>query len=112
MPISPELLREVAATVEMTHAGTLGALRARFPGILFTECSEEDVPARLKPAWESRAHLYFLYACPDGHCLAFTSALQDATGIVVAARAQDEDEGEDDDLKAKPSRHDDTLGVP
>jgi hypothetical protein len=91
MSISPALLHEIITTVEAEHSGTLGELRAKFPGILFTECDAEDIPARLKPVWETRRHLYFLYTHLGGHCLEFTDDFTAATGIVLAARTEEKD---------------------
>jgi hypothetical protein len=87
--ITPELLREIAAVAETRREETTGMLRARFPGILFTACSEEDVPARLKPVHVTETHAYFLFAGTDSHCLAFTDDFSAAMGVVVATRDGD-----------------------
>ena len=86
MSIAPELLDAVAAAAP---ASDQAGLRQRFPGVLFTLCGEDDVPARLKPVRETPAHLFYLYTHASGHCLEFTSDPALATGIVVAARADD-----------------------
>ncbi|MDR3214459.1 MAG: DUF6129 family protein [Azoarcus sp.] len=91
MGISQELLRAVADSVAATTGGGRAAgLRAQFPGVMLTECSEDDVPARVKPVLETPAHAYFLVTGANGHCLAFTGDFDAAMGIVVAERA-DED---------------------
>ncbi|WP_303787024.1 DUF6129 family protein [Azovibrio restrictus] len=86
MSITPELLDAVAAAAPSCD---LNGLRQRFPGVLFTLCSEDDVPARLKPVRETPTHLLHLYTHASGHCLEFTPDPDLATGIVVAARADD-----------------------
>ncbi|MDR3324152.1 MAG: DUF6129 family protein [Zoogloeaceae bacterium] len=91
MNISPEFLQTVAASVASVRGGkTAQALREEFPGVMFTDCGEDDVPARMRPVLETPAHFYFLFTNASGHCLEFTSEFDAATGIVVATRA-DED---------------------
>jgi hypothetical protein len=95
MTISAELLSSVAAWIEAdgnpSRASALTALRAQFPGVMLTECSEDDVPARLSPALESARYLFFLFTSVSGHCLEFTTDADLATGIVVAARVEEDD---------------------
>lgn len=83
MSLTPELLDAVAAA----HAHDLASLRQRFPGVYFTLCGEDDVPARLTPVRQTPTHLFYLYTDARGHCLEFTPDLDAATGIVVASRA-------------------------
>ncbi|MDR1936373.1 MAG: DUF6129 family protein [Candidatus Accumulibacter sp.] len=85
--ITREILQAVAAALPEKNAT---ALRQAFPGVMFTECGEDDVPARLKPALETPGHFLFLFTNANGHCLEFTSDFDAATGIVVAARAEND----------------------
>jgi len=71
------------------------ALRGRFPGLKLTFCSDDDIPARIKPAAEvfaaetsaptdsPRYRLYFIDA--GEHCLKLTTDADVACGLVVAA---------------------------
>jgi hypothetical protein len=90
MTLTPELLQAVAAWVN-ENAGDAHApqLRRQFPGVMFTECGEDDVPARLPPALETPRYFFFLFTNTQGHCLEFTRDLAVATGIVVAERGED-----------------------
>ncbi|HEX8989842.1 MAG TPA: DUF6129 family protein [Rhodocyclaceae bacterium] len=63
-------------------------LRAAFPDVHITVCSEDDVPPRLPPAAENeRCALYYVDA--SEHCLKLTSDAEAASGIVVALRCDD-----------------------
>ena len=84
--LTPDILATVAAIAPQKDAI---ALREQFPGVMFTECSEDDVPARLKPTLETPGFLFFLFTNASGHCLEFTGDFEVATGIVVAARVPD-----------------------
>ncbi|MEW5771257.1 MAG: DUF6129 family protein [Pseudomonadota bacterium] len=71
-----------AGEIDLSEAG-MAHLRREWPGIHFTFCGEDDVPARLKPAHEGQGfHLYLVSNA--SHCVAFTSEPDAATGIVVA----------------------------
>jgi hypothetical protein len=84
--LTPDTLAAVALAAPGKSATQL---RAQFPGVMFTECEEDDVPARLTPALETSACLFFLFTNASGHCLEFTGDFDAATGIVVAARVAD-----------------------
>lgn len=82
--ITQETLQAVASAAP---GKTAFQLREQFPGVMFTECGEDDVPARLNPVLETPGHYFFLFTNASGHCLEFTSDFASATGVVVAARA-------------------------
>lgn len=84
--ISPETLNAVAAAAPGLDQFQL---RERFPGVMFTVCGEDDVPARLTHVLETPSHYLYYFTNASGHCLEFTSDPAAATGIVVAARADD-----------------------
>ncbi|MDD3610114.1 MAG: DUF6129 family protein [Halothiobacillaceae bacterium] len=65
------------------------ALRARFPTLHFTVCSEDDVPARLKPVAEGAGFALF-YLNNTGHCVEFTTDPAAATGLVIARLVEDD----------------------
>ena len=61
----------------------LSDLRGLFPGVHFSVCSDDDMPARSVPAAESTfCRLY--YVASGGHCLQLTGDAEAATGLVVA----------------------------
>ncbi|MGB4468752.1 MAG: DUF6129 family protein [Azovibrio sp.] len=86
MMIAPETLKAVAAAAPGCDPFEL---RKKFPGVMFTVCGEDDIPARLKHALETPTHYLYYFTNASGHCLEFTSDPAAATGIVVAARADE-----------------------
>ena len=86
--ISADTIDAVKAAVGVD--ASVAALRSRFPGLHFTECSEDDVSPRAKPVADMDAHILYLVTGASGHCLALTNDFDLATGIVVAAKV-DED---------------------
>jgi hypothetical protein len=85
MPLDADLLAAVAtraAELELSES-SVAHLRREWPGIHFTFCGEEDVPARLKPVLEGQGFNLYLVNNAE-HCVAFTSQLEAATGIVLA----------------------------
>ena len=85
--IAPETLSAIAAAVQID--ASLVALRTTFPGVHFSECDEDDIPARIQPVLT--AGDYNLYLVASGsHCLQLTNDEQAAAGVVVAARIDEE----------------------
>jgi len=76
-----------AGELDLSEAG-LAHLRREWPGIHFTFCAEDDVPARLGPAYEGRGFNLYLVTNAE-HCVAFTSQIEAASGIVVATLSED-----------------------
>jgi hypothetical protein len=76
-----------AAELELSEA-SVSHLRREWPGIHFTFCGEDDVPARLNPVLEGQGFNLYLVNNAD-HCVAFTSQLEAATGIVLATVSED-----------------------
>jgi hypothetical protein len=76
-----------AAELELSEA-SVSHLRREWPGIHFTFCGEDDVPARLNPVLEGQGFNLYLVNNAD-HCVAFTSDLEIATGIVLATVSDD-----------------------
>ena len=86
--IDETLLRDAANTVAATGPGeaALEAMRRLWPALRFVSCSDDDVPARLAPAWVGED--FNLYLIGNGeHCVALTRDVDTAIGIVVAAVA-------------------------
>ena len=85
--ITPEQLTLVADAVRADAA--IASLRARFPDLHFTECSEDDVSPRYRAALETDSHALYYISGATGHCLEVTNDAALATGILVAAKADE-----------------------
>jgi len=83
-----------AQLVQVGEATLLDAsaasLRQRFPSLHFTECSEDDVSPRFKPALNLDQYDLYLISGASGHCLELTNDAATATGILVAAKVDEE----------------------
>ena len=80
-----------ALTAEVAVNAAVADLRVCFPGLHFTECSEDDVPVRATPVRETTDHLIYLVSGASGHCLSLTHSAAAATGVLVASRVADDD---------------------
>lgn len=89
--IAADTLAKVVAQVEAVGLGeaTVTALRQAWPGVHFTWCSEDDIPARLSPTAEGKDFGIYLVSGAE-HCVAFTDQLEAATGLVLAARSEED----------------------
>jgi len=90
-PITADFLAGILTRVNAEGASdaTVAALRQACPGVHFTLCSEDDVPARLKPAASGTGYDLYLVSGAD-HCVAFTDHLEAATGLVLATVSEDD----------------------
>lgn len=86
--ISPEQLTKVGDAARVD--ASVGALRKQFAELHFSECSEDDVSPLYNPALSIEGYDLFLISGSSGHCLALTNSLESATGILVAAKVDDE----------------------
>ena len=82
-----EAVARRAGELDLSEA-SLGHLRREWPDIHFTFCAEDDVPARLGPAYEGRGFNLYLVTNAE-HCVAFTSQPEAASGIVLATLSED-----------------------
>jgi hypothetical protein len=62
---------------------TVAELRRRWPGVSFTLCGEDDVPARLSSHASGDGYAVYLVSGAE-HCVAFTEHIEAATGLVLA----------------------------
>ncbi|MGE5471289.1 MAG: DUF6129 family protein [Bacteroidota bacterium] len=85
--ITPQTVARVAEAVSLNPG--VSFLRGRFPELHFTECSANDINARFDPVLETEQHELYLISGASGHCLELTSDLNAATGIIVAAKADE-----------------------
>lgn len=88
MTITPAQLVAIAGRLMLSPA--VSALRQRFDGIHFTECSEDDISPRHSPAFEGERHDLYLISGANGTCLSLTDDFSQATGVVVAAKVDGE----------------------
>lgn len=68
--ISAATLDAIAEAVK--HTADTAILRQRFPGIAFSACSDDDVPARARPVGETGLYRLYLIGSANGHCIALT----------------------------------------
>jgi hypothetical protein len=80
----------VALTAAVRLDGSVAGLRSQFPALHFTECSEDDISHRAKPVADVGDYCLFLVSGASGHCLELTSDSDTATGVVVAAKVNDQ----------------------
>ncbi len=86
--ITPARLVQVAEATQLDARAA--SLRQRFPDLHFSECSEDDVSPRFQPALSVSGYDLYLISGASGHCLEFTHDAAGATGILVAAKVDDE----------------------
>ena len=86
--ITPKQLVAVGAATMLDARAA--SLRQRFPDLHFTECSEDDVSPLYQPAFSVERYDLYLISGSSGHCLALTNTHESATGILVAAKVDDE----------------------
>lgn len=90
--IAPELTTRIADQLarQGLNEATVAVLRAAYPDVHFTYCSDDDI-THGKPVLERpRFNLYLVDG--GGHCLRLTGDYAAATGLVLAERS-----GEDED---------------
>ena len=86
--ISPQQLAAVAEAVRLDASAS--TLRKQFSELHFTECSEDDVSPLYQPALSVDGYDLYFISGSTGHCLALTNSPDSATGILVAAKVDDE----------------------
>ena len=68
----------------------VASLRRHFPDLHFTECSDDDVSPRYRAALSFPGYALYLITGASGHCLELTNDPASATGILIAAKADEE----------------------
>ena len=91
--LNPERLDAIAQSVASisTADDLLACLRADYPELRFSQCSEDDIPARLQPQLAAEGFGLYLMDTRE-HCITLTNDLNAASGVVIAWR---NDEGSD-----------------
>ncbi len=84
--IDPALIEKLADALEEQglDEAAIAALRAAHPGLHFTLCLDEDVPARLAPVAERTGFNVYLVDAGE-HCVKFTTEPEQASGLVLAS---------------------------
>ncbi|MDP2111456.1 MAG: DUF6129 family protein [Thiobacillus sp.] len=76
-------IADAAAEFQFFDDTTLDYLRGRWPGLYFTVCGDDDVPARLSPVLERPGFNVYLVNGSE-HCLTLTNDPEVAIGVVLA----------------------------
>jgi hypothetical protein len=76
-------IADAAAEFQFLDDTTLDCLRGRWPGLHFTICGDDDVPARLSPVLE-RPNFNVYLVNGSEHCLTLTNDPEVAIGVVLA----------------------------
>ena len=89
--IDAQTIAAVKAEVErlVAEEETVKKLRKDWQGIHFTYCMDDDIGA-LEPFQEANGFNIYLVTGRD-HCISFTSALENATGLVIACVEDEND---------------------
>jgi hypothetical protein len=84
--LTPELLDNIAseaASLTDLNEADLVVLKAKWPMLRFTLCSDDDMPARMSPFLQRER--FNLYLVGGGeHCLSLTDDPIHAIGVVLA----------------------------
>lgn len=84
--IVPETLEQIAnaaAALGELNEDALATMKQTWPGMRFTLCSDDDMPARLPPVLKrERFNLYLVNG--SEHCLSLTDDPLQAIGVVLA----------------------------
>lgn len=89
--ISEDLGRELAARVKANNgsAEIISLLRQEHPGLRFTLCSENDIPARM-PVWLEHEGIAVYLLDATEHCVSLTTNPERACGLLFALTDDDE----------------------
>ncbi|MBS1231073.1 MAG: hypothetical protein H6R17_4350 [Proteobacteria bacterium] len=83
------VIDQVIERADRSEDELLSDLRGLFPGVHFSVCNDDDMPARLSPAAGNEfCRLYYVES--GGHCLQLTGDADAASGLVVALIDRDE----------------------
>jgi len=79
---------EAVATAARANAD-IATIRAQFPDLHFTVCSEDDVSPNYNPAVDAGDWQLYYITGASGHCLALTNHAEMATGILLAEKVDE-----------------------
>ncbi|OYY75356.1 MAG: hypothetical protein B7Y40_00010 [Gammaproteobacteria bacterium 28-57-27] len=92
--LSQERLDEISHAISQAQASIgmaddlLLRLRADYPELRFSQCSEDDIPARLQPVLAAEGFDLYLMDTRE-HCITLSNDLDTASGVVIAWRNDD-----------------------
>lgn len=91
--LNPERLDAIAQSVASIGMADdlLLRLRADYAELRFSQCSEDDIPARLQPLLAAEGFDLYLMDTRE-HCITLTNDLNAASGVVIAWRSDEEAE--------------------
>ncbi|OHC68644.1 MAG: hypothetical protein A2045_09495 [Rhodocyclales bacterium GWA2_65_20] len=84
-----KVMGQVSSRPQIADDELVRHLRATFPGVHFSVCSDDDMPPKL-PAAAGNDYCRLYYVDSGDHCLKLTTDAAAATGLVVALCDQDE----------------------
>ncbi len=84
-----DVLDRVPAQAGAAEERLLAELRQAFPGVHFSVCRDDDMPARMSPAAQNAVCCLY-YVSSGGHCLSLSTDAESASGLVVALVDQGE----------------------
>ncbi|NMG67120.1 hypothetical protein GPA19_19450 [Azoarcus indigens] len=89
--ISDNVIKDAAEVVGRLGCGDVAVetMRRQWPALRFAACSDDDVPPRLKPAFEGSGFNFYYIGSGD-HCLTLTKDADSAMGLVVAEVTEDD----------------------
>jgi len=89
--IGESVIRDAAEVVGRLGSGdaAVETMRRQWPALRFVACSDDDVPPRLKPAFEGSGFNFYYIGSGD-HCLTLTKDADSAMGLVVATVVEDD----------------------
>lgn len=83
VPATLDMIANTAASLVSFNEDALDFLKASWPELRFTLCSDDDMPARMPPALQRER--FNLYLVSGGeHCLSLTDDPLQAIGVVLA----------------------------
>lgn len=86
MSLNPAFIEQLCTALGNGNAARPGIdaeLRDAFPGVLFSVCSDNDIPSRIKPIANGEGFALYGINTSD-HCAALTTQLEAAGGIAIA----------------------------
>ena len=78
-----EYIANTAAGIGVLDEQSLAGLKQAWPELRFTLCSDDDMPARMKPVLTREQFNLYLVSGSE-HCLSLTDDPSSAIGVVVA----------------------------
>lgn len=90
--LSPALLEDIRQLIAAApdQDELLPTLRAAYPELRFSQCSEDDIPPRLPPSLSAAGFDLYLMDTRE-HCIVLTTDAAVASGVVIAWRVEEDE---------------------